>query len=368
MRRYYYFLVIVIAISSCKRVNEVKTPESYSIQGDTICIGDQSPLRMKIRTSPATLQVYNQSVTASGVVKVIPNDYAQIASPFAGRILKSFVHLGQHVNVGSPVFEISSVAFYEAVKEYFQAQQELRAASLNLRRESDLVKNKVGVKKEEEDAALNYALKKKEVENCKAALSVYHLSPQQLSLGKPLIIRSPIAGEVVKNEIVMGQYLKDDAEPIATVANLNKVWVVAHVKEKDIDRIRALSHVDVSLLALPNRTITGKVYHINDLMDEDTHSVEVIIECNNQPRLMKPGMYGYVKLVDKPVEKIIVPSSAILQEENSTYVFVKVGKNKFMKREVNAVTLSKGRVVILSGLNAGEEIITKGAFYLNSIF
>jgi membrane fusion protein, heavy metal efflux system len=368
MKRYYYIIIAgVIVMSSCKGSKPPVEAQDYTTQGDTIRISAHSPLINKIKTTSTTQQDYSQVFTASGVVKAIPNKYAEVASPFAGRIIKSYVRLGQKVSVGSPIFEISSADFFESVKDFYQARQELNAAYIKLKRERDLVKNKVGAKKEEEDAELEYHLKKKEVENTQAALSVYHISPGQISLGKPLIIRSPIAGDVVKSDIVTGSYLKDDANSVVTIANLEKVWMVAHVKEKDIHLINNLSTVGISLISMPEKDIRGKIYYISQMMDEETHSVEVIIECNNTNHIMKPGMYGYVKLADRPVKKIMIPSSAILQEESSQYVFVKTGKDEYVRREVKASTVSNSMAVILSGLNPGEEIITQGAFYLNNI-
>lgn len=368
MRKYYYFLVALpLIIMSCKGGKESQENADYMLKGDTVCLKTGSALAKKLQSSIAALSPYNEVFTVSGVVQAIPNDFAQIASPFAGRVIKSFVCLGQRVRAGSPLFEISSADFYDAVKDYCQSLQEMRAAYITMKREKDLLRNNVGVKKEEEDAALNYALKKKDVENARAALSVYHLSPAELRLGHPLIVRSPIAGEVVKNNIVTGAYLKEDAEPIAAVANLDKVWMVAHVKEKDINLIHRLSNVVISLVSMPDRPITGRVFHIGEMMDENTHSVEVIIECDNTRRYLKPGMYGYVKLTDKAVLRIIVPSSALLQEENDNYVFVKVAPQRYMRRSVQTMTTSDHRIVILSGLKPGEEIITTGAFYLNNI-
>ncbi len=368
MKRYYYIIIAgAIAMSSCKGTNNSAKEQDHTTNGDTVSISAHSPLTTKIRTSAATLKDYQQIFTASGVVKAIPNKYAEVASPFAGRIIKSYVHLGQKVYAGSPIFEISSADFFESVKNFYQARQEMNAAYIRLKRQKDLFKNKVGAKKEEEDAELEYMLKKKEVENAKAALAVYHISPSQISLRRPLIIRSPISGDVVKSDIVTGQYLKDDASPVVTIANLEKVWMVAHVKEKDIHLINNLSTVGISLISMPDKDIRGKIYYISQMMDEDTHSVEVIIECSNISRMMKPGMYGYVKLADKPVKKIMIPSSAVLQEETSQYVFVKISNNKYIKREVKASSAPHNMSVILSGLNPGEEIITQGAFYLNNI-
>ena len=65
------------------------------------------------------------------------------------------------------------------------------------------------------------------------------------------------------------------------------------------------------------------------MLDEDTRSVEVLIECNNSEHLMKPAMYGTVRLCDRSAEMIRIPDSAILQEEESAYVLVSLGNNGY---------------------------------------
>lgn len=365
MKKYSYLLLVVLTLFSCKKENNSKVVHEYTIHGDTICVSANSPLTNKIKTEVATPQIYYPSFSTSGIVEAIPTKYAEIASPFAGRITKSLVRLGQKVSAGSPIFEISSPDFFETTKNYYQTQQEMILAKKSLRREKDLINNKVGVEKELEEAELNYGLKKKDFENARAALSVYRIKPNQLALGRPLIVRSPISGEVVKDKIVMGEYLKEDANPVAIIADLDKVWVVAHVKEKDVGLIHNLSEVEISLVAFPQKKFKGIIYHINEMMDEDNHSVEVLIECTNTNRLMKPGMYGFVKLTDKPTNKIVIPASAILQGENSTYVFVCVDKNRYEKRYVSVVSTSGNKMVVISGLQANECFITQGAFYLN---
>ena len=207
---------------------EEKDNTDISLKGNIIEIGAGSPILAHLKTEKVALEPYSVDFTTSGVVKAIPTSYAEIASPFAGRIVRSFVRLGQHVMPGSPIFEISSPEFYETGKIYYQAKQEMELAQKSLKRERDLVDNKVGVKKELEEAEVNYELKKKDYENARASLKVFQINPDRVVLGQPLIIRSPIAGEVVTDQMVIGQYIKEDAAPVAVIANLSKVWFVAH--------------------------------------------------------------------------------------------------------------------------------------------
>lgn len=365
MKQLFLLLLPAVVFMSChSQKQDDGNAVAITLKGDTIQVGAASPILSRLKTEKIQPELYSIEFSTSGVVKAIPSNYAEIASPFAGRITKSFVRLGQKVVPGSPVFEISSPSFFETGKVYYQAKQEMELARKSLKREQDLVRNRVGVQKELEEAEVNYELKKKDFENAEAALKVFQINPDELVLGQPLVVRSPIAGEVVTDRMVIGQYIKEDAEPVAVIANLNKVWVVAHVKEKDLNLIKALNTVEIRLVALPDQPFTGNIYHISEMLDEETRSVEVLIECDNTSRQMKPAMYGTVKLSDKAAEVIRIPTSAILQEEEDCYVLVSLGNNEYRKQRVSVGTTADNKTVILSGLVPGDEIVTTGAFYL----
>jgi cobalt-zinc-cadmium efflux system membrane fusion protein len=356
--------LVGIMCYACAGQREEQETQDFSVSGDTITVSPQSPIAEKLKVSEATQELHQTTFTVSGVVKAIPNHYAEIASPFAGRVTRSFIRLGQKVSKGSPLFEISSPDFFETGKAYYQAKQEMELASKNLRREKDLYAHKVSAQKEVEEAEVNYELKKKDYENALAALKVFQIEPDQLVLGQPMIVRSPIVGEVVKNDIVIGQFMKEDADPVAVIADLNEVWVAANVKEKDMPLLSDLKQVEISLVSQLNRTFTGSIYHINELLDEDTRSVEVLIACDNKERLMKPAMYASVKLTDEAAETILIPTAAILQEENQAYVLLSLGNNKYLKQKVETSATDGNKSIIRSGLKPGDRYVSDGAFYL----
>ncbi|MCD7925047.1 MAG: efflux RND transporter periplasmic adaptor subunit [Bacteroides sp.] len=353
-----------MVLFSCTGKQAENDDLKYTVQGDTVIVSSTSPIASKLKTATIREVPHQMVFTTSGVVKAIPTGYAEIASPFAGRITKSFVRLGQKVSQGSPIFEISSPTFFETGKAYYQAKQEMELALKNLKREKDLYNNKVGAQKEVEEAEVNYELKKKDYENALAALKVFQINPDELVLGQPLIVRSPISGEVVTDKLVIGQYIKEDAEPVVIIADLNKVWVAANVKEKDMPLVRSLEKVEVSLVSMPDKMIEGTIYHISEMLNEEIRAVEVLIECDNKDRAMKPGMYGAVTLTDKAANVVMIPTSAILQQENHAYVLVALGNGRYLKREIVTSVTDGDNSVIQSGLTPGEEIVTEGAFYL----
>ena len=336
-----------------------------SIENGVITIPDGSPILPNIEIRKIGIADYRASFSTSGTVQAISSKYAEIATPFSGRITKSFVRPGQKVLPGSPVFEISSPDFFEAGKAYFQAKQEMELARKNMSRERDLFANNVGVAKDVEEAETNFELREKDYENALAAIKVYQIDVDGMTLGQPLVVKSPIAGKIVRSNIVIGQYVKDDADPLAIVADLDKVWVIAHVKEKDIPMLYNIENVEVSVTAMPEVRVKGSVYHIGELLEETTRTVEVIIECDNPNHGMKPFMYGIVHFSGTATKAVVLPSTAIMQEQDSDYVLVEIAKNQFVRRKVKTETVDTENVRVISGLTEGENVVVKGGIYLN---
>ncbi len=356
-----FILLCILSLPfSCKNNVDKQSISNYTLDGDTIIVNDNSPLFSKLKVETITAEPYKINLSISGVVKAIPNNYAEVASPFAGRITKSFVRLGQYVDIDSPIFEISSPSYFEAGKMYYQSKQELQLAEKNLRRQKDLFSNGVGTQKDMEEAELAYELSRRDLENAIASLKVYHVNPDELVLGQPLIVRSPIKGEVVENNIVIGQYMKEDAEPVAIVAELSEVWVIGQLKEKYINSVRRSDEVEIRLTGMPEVPIHGKVFHIGEMLDETTRSVQIYILCKNHERIMKPGMYVTTQYCENENDAILVPANSIYQLENGNFVFLHKGGNKFLRQVVEVAGTDNDRVIIKTGLVTNDEIVVDG--------
>ena len=212
-----------------------------------------------------------------------------------------------------------------------------------MKRKEDLIRNGVSSQRELEEAQNALLIADKEFENASAALRVYQVdNPVEMILGQPMIVRSPIPGEVIKDNIVTGQYLKDDTEPIAIVADLSKVWIAAQVKEKDIRFINEGSSLGIEISALPGTVIKGNVYHVEEEL----------------------GMYTTVHFLSVPVGQIQIPEKALLQGEKDSYVFVQIAPLVFVRTSVTVETTENGIAVISEGLRPGDKIISEGGYYL----
>ena len=364
MKKIFILSGLCILMIACKQNKSANKSADIQYKGDTLIVSEQSVVNSKIKIYTVEESNYSTGFNTTGNVKAISGQMAEIAPPFDGRITKSFIKLGQKVNAGTPIFEIHSSEFSGAVKDYFQTLQTKKTAESNLSRRKDLVSNGVGSARELEEAETEYEIALREHENAEATLRMFGIDPESISMGQPMKVVSPIAGEIVQTNIVIGHYVKSDAEPLAIVADLNEVWVVAHIKEKDINSIRPEDKVEIRTEADKGHVITGRISHISELMDEETRSLQVLITCNNTDRLLKPGMFANVHFINAPKSSIVIPSTALLQKEDENYVFVQIGEGKYIRREVKATIVSPHESIINDGLFPGNIIISEGGIYL----
>jgi cobalt-zinc-cadmium efflux system membrane fusion protein len=349
---------------SCHSPQGETEKSNYTLQGDTIIIPANSNLQNKLTTTTVQSEPYRLQMLTTGTVKAIPTQYAEIAPPFQGRVTKSYLRLGMKTTSETPLFEISSPDFIAAQKIFFQEKSQMQQAEKTLKRQQDLIANGVGTQKDLEEAHTAYEVEKKEYENAVIGIKIFKADPDKLSLGQALVVHSPIAGEVIEDKVVLGQFIKDDAASVATVAELSKIWIVGQVKEKDIRFIHELDECNIEIAALPEEHIRGKVYHVKEIVNEDTRSVEVLIETNNTNHTLKPGMYVTVNFIVAPVNAILIPSKALLQMNDASFVFIETAAGRYVKRKVETAGTQGERIVIQSGLNNGDKIVSEGSFYL----
>lgn len=359
-------VVLVLVLAACQRKKTENKQSNIILKGDTILITDSSNIKAKLKLTTISSEPYRVQMVTAGTVKAIPTQYAEIAPPFSGRVIKSYMRLGARVSPLTPLFEISSPDFMAAQKVFFQEQSQIIQAERTLKRQKDLKEHGVGAEKDMEEAQTAYDVEKKEYENAVIGIKIFKANPDKISLGQALTVYSPIEGEVIENTIVVGQFIKDDAAKVAIVAELNKVWVVGQIKEKDLGYIHELDQCHIKVPALPEKNIVGKIYHVNDIVDEDTRSVQILIECNNSDHTLKPGMYVNVDFSNAPTQAILLPNTSILQMNESSYVFVQAGPNAYLKRKVETAGTNGDKTVIKSGLKPGDVIVSEGGFYLSN--
>ena len=366
MNKYILAFICLPFFVACGHQEAAQENTDLTFEGDVIVIKENSPIFEQLVVKEAQLQDFEAEFRTVGTVRPVSGKYAEIAPPFAGRIVKSFVRLGQKINADAPIFEISSSDFYEAAKSYFAAQSANEVAQRNYNRQKELAANGVASQRDLDEAQSEALIAKQEFEQAKASLQMFNVDVASFQMGQPLKVVSPIAGEVVKQNITIGGFVKEDAEPLAVVADLSHVWVDALVKEKYFGAIKQGDRVEIYTDAHPDKIIWGNIYYIGEILDEETRSLEVIVECNNADRELKLGMFCRADFLSAPTKEIILPATAVMQEQYNAFVMIEIEKGKYIRRKVEVETsLHIDEVRVVSGIAEGEKVVVEGGIFLN---
>jgi RND family efflux transporter MFP subunit len=143
--------------------------------------------------------------------------------------------------------------------------------------------------------------------------------------------------------------------------------VIANVYEKDFAALHAGTGVTISAPSFPGRVFHGKVSYIDPRVDPQTRTAQARIEVPNPGGILRLGMFVDVALnTSGKSAAVAVPKTALQTVGNDTVIFVPLGAGKFQMRRVQVGQDAGEFVHILSGVTAGEKVVTAGSFFLRA--
>jgi membrane fusion protein, heavy metal efflux system len=238
-------------------------------------------------------------------------------------------------------------------REVQTAEADLRSAKLELERSRIALRST-------RDA---FASSAKAVTNATAAYRTY--SGGASASGGRVSLISPLAGVITHLDVTRGQAV-DRTQALFEIEDLTQVWAAAQVPEKDASLISKGARVMVTAQALPGRTFAASVQTLASSIDSKTRTLAVQCLVPNPQGLLKPGMFVSVDFAGRTKTKgISVPAESVIEEGGKSFVFVQHDK-EFHREEVKLGSKNGTQVQILSGLEAGENLVVKGAFILKS--
>ena len=157
------------------------------------------------------------------------------------------------------------------------------------------------------------------------------------------------------------------ATEVMSVAQLDKVWVVAEVFERQSAWVEPGQQAAVELDYLPGTTLRGTVDYVNPELDPRTRTLKVRLRFDNEGAKLLPNMFARVVIEGVPVENIVhVPREAVIRGGSSSRVVVDIGDGRFESRKVLIGIESGDRVAIRRGLKEGERVVISAQFLIDS--
>jgi len=297
----------------------------------------------------STLNVIGTAAAVRGVT---------VSADLAGIVDQILFESGQAVREGQ-VLVVLDTRQEQAQMEAVEAQRVL--ARLNFNRMQELLDQKVVSKAEYDSATAESRQAEARVVEIRAAI-------------ERKTIRAPFTGILGIRQVNKGQYLAG-GNPVVPLQSLNPIYVNVGVPQQAIGQVHVGRSIRIAAEDLGNLAFEGRVTAIDSVVDETTRNIQVQATLANPDGRLRPGMFVQTEMAlgaSQPV--IALPASAVSYAPYGDSVFIvsdlrddKGHPYRGVRQQIVKLGPARGdQIGVLSGVNAGDEVVTSGVFKLRN--
>jgi len=323
-----------------------------------------------IRTSPVVQGTAAVTLRLPGKVTYDETRLTHITAWVPGRITKLYAdYTGMTVRAGQPMVELFSPDLYSAKKELLSARRLV----------DGLRPDQKGVLASTARTTLEAARQKlvllgmttSQVEEVETAETVSEYTT----------ISAPIGGIVVDKMATEGAYVRT-GDRLYTIADLSHVWVTLEAYESDLPWLEVGQKAEFTSPSLPGHSFTGAVAFVDPVLDDRTRTAEVRFDIDNSDYKLKPDMFvtgvitagssdGFAETGRHGADEspLLIPATAPLLTGERAVVYIRVADTEdpvFEGRQVILGPRTGDHYIVRSGLSEGDQVVTNGAFKIDS--
>jgi cobalt-zinc-cadmium efflux system membrane fusion protein len=366
-------LALLGGLSACKEKPETV---SNALAADPNLVNAPDTLLKVLKVADAGTAPVSETLRVAGRVDFDEQRVARIGAPVTGRVTELLANPGDPVKQGQPLAQLHSVELGNAQLAYVKAAAQAKLQAQNAERARLLFTSDVIGAAELQRRESEYAIAQAEQRAAADQLRVLGISAKSLDtmassggINSVSPVVATLSGVVVERKVAKGQVVQP-ADALYTVADLSRVWVIAQVPEAESSAVKLGQTVQVEVPALDMGKnagpLSGKLIFVSDIVNPETRTVTVRTEMENPRRELKPAMLATMLIQSRPQDKLVVPSAAVVREDNGDYIFVATGPKQFRLTSVKLGPEQDHLRVVESGLKVGEKIVVEGAFHLNN--
>ena len=325
---------------------------------------DTPPPAANIKVSVVHAQPVDNVLKLSGRVEADPDHVVHIYAPLSGRLLNMTLVPGQEVRKGQTVAMLQSGDVAQARSDFEKARIEVLRADRALERGKLLAAHEVMSQADLQELQAVDGAAHSEQE--RARQRIHELGFSENGTSDVTAVTSPITGTVLEIGTAAGELQRslETTAGIATVANLDTIWVTGDLFEQDLGSVHPRDAVAVTFAAYPGETFHGTIANIGDSLDPATHAVKVRAVLANPNHRLKPQMFATLELSRPATARVLLPQAAVLHDGDITEVYLPSGPGKYLLRRVALGAVHGDKVEITAGLNDGDRVVTEGAGFL----
>ena len=178
-----------------------------------------------------------------------------------------------------------------------------------------------------------------------------------------LNIVAPSSGLVLERNVEPGQTVSGGSQAIFRIARGGEMELAARLSETDLAAISVGTSADVSPVGL-DKTFTGQVWQIDPLISEQDRQGTARIALSYAPGL-RPGGFATARIRSGTVVAPVLPESAVLSDDNGTYVYVIDAQNVARRRAITTGAVTADGIIVTDGLTGRERVVLRAGGFLN---
>ena len=307
------------------------------------------------RTTFADSGTVVATIEATGSIVPAAGRHAQVTAPISGLVDPSGVASspapGESV-VRGQVLAVITPSLGEAGSAYAEARARLRESEAEYARAQRLVAA---------EAAPQRRLREAEIRLQAARETVAGFGGSATSGGR-LAIQSPIRGVVAARSIVPGSRVEAGA-PLFSIVDPSVVWLTVNVPAAQGSRIGGSSGANFAIEGDELRFQTRRTVSVGSVIDPQSRTLPLIYEVSNANGLIRVGSTARVAIrTGRRVTGVVIPASAVLDEDGRPIAYVQTEGESFAKRELTLGGRDGERVLVLSGIRSGDRVVTGAAY------
>src|SRR3972149_4168142 len=281
-----------------------------------------------------------------------------IATELPGKVVKIVFTPGSRIKKGNLLLRLDTSS--EEV-QLTGTEASLTLSSRNLSRAKSLIAEEMISQSQLDTAQANFQQAQAAVDNLRSQIA-------------KKTVRAPFSGRLGIRQINLGQSLREGAA-IVSLQTLSPIYVDFQLPQQYLNQVRQGLPVRVTADGLPDRQLTGKITAINPQVNVATRSIGVQATLQNAEELLRPGMFVSIEVVLPKLQTVLsIPATAVLYAPFGDSVFIIEEKQtedgkKYLALRQQFIRLGEKRgdfVSVLSGLNAGESVVSTGVFKLRN--
>ncbi|MGE0450341.1 MAG: efflux RND transporter periplasmic adaptor subunit [Vicinamibacterales bacterium] len=376
-------IAAAIAAASCGGAPDPsEAPAPPALAADVVSLSEDSQQRAGIVVAPAGWITRADATEAPGIVALDETRTARVGSLVDGIVAEVRVQPGTRVKAGQTLASVHSHAVHDAWAGYRKAQAderrliaELQYASEAEARADRLYQDKAVALQDLQRAHANrvsaeeaLGIGRAELRRSEEELSHLGIAPgaDATQESEQIPVLTPFSGVVLERLVTPGTAVTPGMQ-MFVVSDLSRVWVLAELDEAHLSRAAVGRPARVRVAAYPGEWFPATVTYIAEAVDPKTRRVTVRCETPNEDGRLKAEMYATVDIGESDARSIVaVPAAAIQVVNGQSSVFVREADGTFHLQAVDTGTEGDGLVEIRRGLQAGDPVVTAGAFVLKS--